>query len=215
MSKVEETLHKAEHIIEDNYSPIQHSAGDLLTKDPQTLETTDTPLRFLGYLARIRNLATAGSRYLAYTSDVGEAFRPVVPPWIVKSAYGISFAYVGIDVAFEAYKAQKRGDPTPLIARTVIERSTFQGLASLALPAITIHTVVDTTAKLLKNRPKTTFVRWAPTTAGLLVVPLLPVLFDHPVEGAVEKAFDIIWPVDKKHAHTHEHTHTAEGKKDL
>ena len=33
-------------------------------------------------------------RYVAYTSDIGEAFRPVVPPWLVTAAYGVSWAYV-------------------------------------------------------------------------------------------------------------------------
>lgn len=47
-------------------------------------ETTDTPARYLAYFARLRGLvavnaaaASGMARYLAYTSDVGEAFRPV------------------------------------------------------------------------------------------------------------------------------------------
>jgi Mitochondrial 18 KDa protein (MTP18) len=28
------------------------------------------------------------------TSDVGEAFRPVVPPWVVTAAYGVSWIYL-------------------------------------------------------------------------------------------------------------------------
>ena len=31
---------------------------------------------------------------LHQTSDVGEAFRPIVPPSIVKAAYGISWLYL-------------------------------------------------------------------------------------------------------------------------
>jgi len=38
--------------------------------------------------------------YAADTSDVGESLRPVVPRWVVNSAYGVSFAYVGCDVYF-------------------------------------------------------------------------------------------------------------------
>ncbi|KAJ3047771.1 hypothetical protein HK097_011226 [Rhizophlyctis rosea] len=183
---------------EDLY-PIDKPATSVVTDDPQTVDTTETPLRFLGYAARLRNIATAGSRYLAYTSDVGEAFRPIVTPWIVNAGYAISFAYVGADVAFEGYKAVKRNEPNTLVTRTVLERGTFQLLASLALPAFIIHSVVDGTAKLLKNRPKTAFIKWAPTAAGLAVVPLLPVLLDKPVETVVEKVFETLWPAP--HAH--------------
>jgi len=45
-------------------------------------------LRSSGYAARIaRAIApalTRGSRYLAYTSDVGEAFRPIVAVQVVR-----------------------------------------------------------------------------------------------------------------------------------
>lgn len=48
------------------------------------------PERYLAYLARFRALI----RYFAYTSDVGEAFRPIVNPKIVTTAYAISWTYV-------------------------------------------------------------------------------------------------------------------------
>lgn len=48
------------------------------------------PERYLAYLARFRAIV----RYLAYTSDVGEAFRPIVNPKIVSAAYAISWSYV-------------------------------------------------------------------------------------------------------------------------
>ena len=40
-------------------------------------------------------------RYAAYSSDVGEALRPVVPSWTVKAAYGIVFAYCIGDIGLE------------------------------------------------------------------------------------------------------------------
>lgn len=68
---------------------------------------------------------------MAYTSDVGEAFRPVVPRWIVNAAYGLSFAYVAGDVTYEAYHAHRHGETKEGITRTVVQRSIFQVLASL------------------------------------------------------------------------------------
>jgi hypothetical protein len=37
----------------------------------------DSKLRYLAYAQRIRTALWASTRYLAFTSDVGEAFRPV------------------------------------------------------------------------------------------------------------------------------------------
>ncbi|KAH9274413.1 hypothetical protein BASA83_003043 [Batrachochytrium salamandrivorans] len=164
----------------------------------EDIESTDSIIRVLGYAGRLRNFVTAGSRYLAYTSDVGEAFRPVVPRGLVNAAYGISFAYVGVDVVYEGYKSSLRGDSTTEVSRTVIQRTLFQGLASLLLPAITIHSVVDLTAKALKNASVITLRKWGPTAAGLMVLPALPVILDHPVEYATDKAFDMVWPLSEE-----------------
>ena len=48
-------------------------------------------LRYLGYAGRLRTIARASTRYLAFTSDVGEAVRPVVPSKLVAAAYAVSF----------------------------------------------------------------------------------------------------------------------------
>ncbi|KAK5672476.1 hypothetical protein BDV3_002843 [Batrachochytrium dendrobatidis] len=183
--------------------------------DLDDIETIDSPLRILGYAGRLRNFVTAGSRYLAYTSDMGEAFRPVVPRSVVNAAYGVSFAYVGIDVAYEGYKSSLRGDSPMEVTRTVVERTIFQGLASLLLPAITIHSVVDLTTKALKNTSINALKRWGPTAAGLAVLPVLPILLDRPVEYVMDKSFDSLWPLSAEaHAramahlvHQHQHHH--------
>ena len=47
-------------------------------------------------------------RYVAYTSDIGESFRPVAHPWLVRGAYGVSWLYLSGDVAHEGYKAYIR-----------------------------------------------------------------------------------------------------------
>jgi fission process protein 1 len=155
-------------------------------------------MRYFGYAARLRNFVTGSSRYLAYTSDVGEAFRPVVHPFLVKGAYGISFAYVGYDVGMEWYHSKQRKETTEQTTRTVIQRTIFQGFASLLLPAITIHTIVDQSAKQFKKSSNQSLRRFGPTTMGLMVVPLLPIMYDEPLEHVMDKVFDIIWPIDKK-----------------
>jgi fission process protein 1 len=96
------------------------------------------------------------------TSDVGEAFRPVVPPYIVTAAYGVSWLYLAgfvhfalsyviypdfvcSDVSYEAYKARRRG-PSPLeaahfseptrIGMVAVKRAAFQSIASMSVCSI-------------------------------------------------------------------------------
>ncbi len=59
------------------------------TNDGSTVqhpELTDQQLRMFGYVGRLGRLVKSTARYLAYTSDLGEAFRPIVKPWVVKAA---------------------------------------------------------------------------------------------------------------------------------
>ncbi|KAF9195011.1 hypothetical protein BGZ51_005975 [Haplosporangium sp. Z 767] len=135
------------------------------------IDTVETPARYLAYLARYRNLFMASSRYLAYSSDVGEAFRPVTAPFFVNAMYG------GFDVAYEGYKAKIAGAPNDAVGMT---------------PAITIHTVVHQSGRLFKNSANATLRKWGPTAIGLCVVPALPVMFDHPIETAVDKVFEML-----------------------
>ena len=69
------------------------------------------PFRAAAYLTRLRTLvgaisreAAGASRYLAFTSDFGEAVRPVVPPAVVNASYGIAGAYIVGDVAYNGYR---------------------------------------------------------------------------------------------------------------
>ncbi|KAF9575324.1 hypothetical protein BGW38_008238 [Lunasporangiospora selenospora] len=168
-------------------SKIQQEVQEL---EQGEVDTVETPARYLAYLGRYRNLFIASSRYLAYSSDVGEAFRPVTSKVFVNSMYGVSFAYVGFDVVYEGYKAKMAGADDAVVRNTVIKRTVFQGLASLVLPAVTIHTVVHQSAKLFKSSANATLKRWGPTAIGLMVVPALPYMFDHPIETVVDRVFE-------------------------
>ncbi|KAF9436912.1 hypothetical protein BGZ76_002576 [Entomortierella beljakovae] len=170
----------------------QNVKEDILELEQGEIDTVDTPARYLAYLARYRKIISASSRYLAYSSDVGEAFRPITSTFFVNSMYAVSFAYVGFDIGYEGYKAKKAGHSTEEVRSIVIKRGVFQGLASLLLPAVTIHTVVHQSAKLFKDSANVNLKKWGPTAIGLCVVPLLPVMFDHPVETAVDRVFEML-----------------------
>ncbi|KAI6151809.1 mitochondrial 18 KDa protein-domain-containing protein [Pisolithus tinctorius] len=163
------------------------------------VDSTDTELRYMAYGARLRTAVRATHRYIAYTSDVGEAFRPLVPPAVVKAAYGISWLYLSADVSYEAYKAHRRG-PSPSevahlseptrIGLVAVKRALFQSIASMALPAFTIHTIVARSKPVFSRSKHPRLRTWGPTVLGLSVVPILPYLFDKPVEHAIDRAWE-------------------------
>lgn len=97
-------------------STTEKAQDQLDTLADSRADSTDSEIRYLAYGARLRTALRAGTRYVAYvsttiacisicwnecslfhylqTSDVGEAFRPVVSPYIVTAAYGISWLYL-------------------------------------------------------------------------------------------------------------------------
>jgi fission process protein 1 len=92
----------------------------------------------------------------------------------------------------------------------------------MLFPAYAVHTVVHQATHFLKNRKATispTLYRYGPTGLGLAIIPMLPVVFDHPTEYVVEKAFEFVWPLSAtgkkaieehrkeqgQHGHHHKH----------
>ncbi|KAI0663128.1 mitochondrial 18 KDa protein-domain-containing protein [Cubamyces menziesii] len=182
--------------------PLKEKAEQKLdTLADKNVDSTDSDLRYMAYGARLRTALRAGHRYIAYTSDVGEAFRPVVHPAVVTAAYGISWLYLAGDVGYETYKAHRRG-PTALEAATfseptrlsmvAVKRAVFQSVASMALPAFTIHTAVKQAKKAFVNVQNPRVKSWGPTVTGLAIIPVLPYLYDKPVEHVTDIAFEWI-----------------------
>jgi fission process protein 1 len=189
-------------------------------------DTTDTSLRYAAYATRIRTMMLSAQRYVAYTSDIGESFRPIAHPYLVKGAYGVSWLYLIGDVSHEGYKAYCRNQKTlhpekylettekdgkvelvgtstnifskvkeaaknatstegikmgsavsaitggqvspglvPAIEdyRAVMaQRAIFQAVASMGLPAFTIHSIVRYSGRALKDVKNKTLRTWGP-----------------------------------------------------
>jgi fission process protein 1 len=85
----------------------------------------------------------------------------------------------------------KAGQVSPLDDyRTVmVQRAIFQSIASMGLPAFTIHSIVRYSGRALKDVKNVKIRTWGPIGLGLAAVPALPFLFDKPVEEAVEWTF--------------------------
>jgi len=160
-------------------------------------QSTDSSLRYAAYASRARTILLSAHRYVAYTSDIGESFRPIAHPWLIKGAYGISWAYLIGDVSYEGYRAYLRnqrikhpGEPGIISVRSVdareplatpdgqfvaghvqaiedfrsvmVQRAVFQSIASMGLPAFTIHSIVRYSGKYLKNAKNTTIRTYGP-----------------------------------------------------
>mmetsp|Transcript_33490 Transcript_33490/g.48572 ORF Transcript_33490/g.48572 Transcript_33490/m.48572 type:complete len:196 (+) Transcript_33490:18-605(+) len=157
-------------------------------KEVHAVDMNETQLRYAAYSAGLARIF----RYLAFSSDFGEALRPVVSSRIVNASYSVAIGYCFADVFWEGYKHHKRGNITekhePLtLTQVVVERATFQAVASMIVPTIIIHTSVDVTKKLCKRIGR--FQKWGPSIVGLSIIPLLPLYLDHPVEHALDWTF--------------------------
>ena len=115
-------------------------------------------------------------RYLGYANEVGEAFRLQVPRMVVPS-YGVAIGYVLCDTADKAAQSMARGEAASATAATAADVLLWQGLASVAIPGLTINSVVKATAHACASKRAAglspSVVRWAPTLVGLAVVPLI------------------------------------------
>lgn len=176
-------------------------------------DSTESSVRYAAYAARLRTIMLSAQRYVAYTSDIGESFRPIAHPNMVRAAYGVSWAYLIGDVSHEGYKAYLRNEevrhPKPKpdapegtalqapgkvpaiedYRAVMMQRGVFQAVASMGLPAFTIHSIVRYSGRAMKHVKNPKVRTWGPIGLGLAAVPALPYMFDHPVEVATEKIF--------------------------
>lgn len=178
------------------------TSSTILTIDTNSgPESTESNVRYAAYAARFRTILLASQRYIAYTSDIGESFRPVAHPNWVRAAYGISWAYLIGDVGNEGYKAYLRNQhvlhPEKYVAKegegetktvgpgitedskvqqlkpgrvvpiedyrsVMVQRALFQGIASMGLPAFTIHSIVRYSGQAFKNVKNVRIRTWGP-----------------------------------------------------
>lgn len=159
--------------------------------------------RIAGYASAFARAA----RYLAFTSDVGEALRPVVAARVVTGTYAISFGYCLSDIALSAYSLHennymtKKNEPMTL-EQCVVEKTVFHAVASIGAPFVLIHGTVDITHRIFKRIGR--FNRWGPSICGLLMIPFLPIV-DHPIEEFLEHGFEKYGPWAKPSGPTKDH----------
>ena len=90
-------------------------------------------------------------RLAAFTSEVGESFRPLVALWKVRAAYAISWSYVSIDVILRTCDELALRGRTWRVLRTLVFFSAFHTIATMLLPAFLIHAAVHHSARALHH----------------------------------------------------------------
>jgi fission process protein 1 len=170
--------------------PIEDGTKDELAPDP----FIENPmLRVLGLSARAGRLFgvafAKGGRYLAYTSDVGEAFRPVAHINVVRAGYAVSWIYVLGDIGYSMKRAR---DAKQDVVRTGAHTALFQVFGSMLIPAVIIHSVVHNAEKAFHRFGRQS--KWGPTMLGFACIPFLPYIADEPTEYVVNELFSRFWP---------------------
>jgi len=184
-------------IIRERYAVKGKLTKEAVERLKDDVKSTETTIRYMAYCRSLSRVA----RYLAYTSDFGEAFRPVAHINVVRLAYLISWGYVFGDVGYEAYKMKKHKVNDQDLYYMTGKRLVFQSIASMALPAVTIHTVVHHMKHQLHN---TKYAKYGPSACGLAIVPFLP-LYDHPVERLLDWISDKIYTPTSPYLLQHQH----------
>lgn len=144
------------------------------------------------YLAYSRNVAnilknTFTYRPMAYASEVGESLRPVTKQFIVRGAYALSFGYVFTDIGIKTHAMKHLGNDA--MVKNAIDLTIWHGLASMAIPAFTIHTIVKYSSVGLKHFPKvygTKYGKFLPSILGLVSIPFII----HPIDHMTDYAMD-------------------------
>ena len=94
-------------------------------------------------MARVAKLV----RPLAYSSEVGEAYRSKIPI-LVKPLYILSFGYVMFDTYTQVIPMKI--EPKQKIVKT-FDTLIWHGFASLLIPGIVVHSVVKYSDKFIKH----------------------------------------------------------------
>jgi fission process protein 1 len=183
---------------------LKHSANKLDTLDAEAelitkvQETAHHPPEW-NALAQVRWAVRGGAtllsqqRPLAYASECGEAMRPVVKPTWVRASYGLSWAYIGADTGLQTLDHWTKTRNTEQTAIRFADTAVFHSFASMALPALTIHTVVRQSGKFLsvpsvasvfKSIPRVHAA--LPTLLGLATIPFIV----HPLDELTHRVMD-------------------------
>jgi len=98
MEKAKQLVADAAVAVDKAAAAIVSTLGLDFTDEETKRELEEGPARYAAYLRRITQLFLVKGRLIAYTSDIGESVRPVVPASVVRLAYGNHLAWRAVPV---------------------------------------------------------------------------------------------------------------------
>lgn len=147
----------------------------------------DTPVRFLGY-----------------ANEVGESFRSVMNVRWVWLSYGVASTYVLADAASKTYAVTKRNFPTQKeknirALKEGFDVLTWQTLASVVIPGITINRLCASASYLLRKSPIKSRAKWITVGIGLSSIPFIIKPIDTFVDQAMDKTLRPLLGINRHH----------------
>ncbi|XP_030378229.1 mitochondrial fission process protein 1 [Scaptodrosophila lebanonensis] len=124
-------------------------------------------------------------RYMGYSNELGEAFRPLISRSLVGASYGIAIGYVCLDAFDKSLRHQISGASNRDVALIGGDVFTWQMFASVIIPGLVINRVTATSRSLLKNAPPLAL-KTLPTILGLVTIPFIV----HPIDNLVDQVMD-------------------------
>mmetsp|Transcript_6151 Transcript_6151/g.17476 ORF Transcript_6151/g.17476 Transcript_6151/m.17476 type:complete len:232 (-) Transcript_6151:6058-6753(-) len=149
------------------------------------------------------------NRPLAFASEGAVAGNALMPRWLYYGAWGLSGAAIGADITSRTWDA-----PENKQWETAAYWTAFHVPASLVVPAVIIHKVVDVTEHSMENHSyaKRIPVRVRPFVpvgmALLAIVPVVPTV-DHLAEAIMEPTLGSYLGLE-----FHSHSHGADKEKE-
>ncbi|XP_016990612.1 mitochondrial fission process protein 1 [Drosophila rhopaloa] len=124
-------------------------------------------------------------RYMGYSNEIGESFRPLVPKSLVAASYGMAIGYVCTDTFDKTLRLQMEGASPREVAIKGGDVFAWQMLASVAIPGLVINRITWATKRLLSRAP-VPILKTVPTLVGLASIPLII----HPIDSMVDRLMD-------------------------
>lgn len=124
-------------------------------------------------------------RYMGYSNEVGEAFRPLVPKAIVAASYGMAIGYGCTDTFDKSLRESRSGSSNREVAIAAADVFSWQMLASVIIPGLVINRITAGSKMLLRRSP-TILLKTLPTVIGLASIPLIV----HPIDSLVDRFMD-------------------------
>ncbi|XP_053972510.1 mitochondrial fission process protein 1 [Hylaeus volcanicus] len=132
-------------------------------------------------------------RYLGYTNEVGEAFRPIIPRSVVWLSYLVASGYVVADTVHKGIK-QYSSDTTSAATKNAFfsmsDTLLWQSFASVIIPGFTINRICATVQYVQRKSTNVALKnRWISTIVGLVSIPFIIHPIDHMVEDTMNLTY--------------------------